>query len=93
VDLVAGVEGVEVLGLVEVPQHGGSVLAAGGAQGSVGGDGDGVDVAGVTDVVGLQAAGRELPDLSDASQQRCPIFKRCILLAECGNLWTNSEIW
>lgn len=64
VDLVAGVEGVEVLGLVEVPQHGGSVLATGGAQGSVRGDGDGVDVAGVTDVVGLETAGRELPNLS-----------------------------
>lgn len=65
VDLVAGVEGVEVLGLVEVPQHGGSVLATGGAQRSVRGDGDGVDVTGVTDVVGLQAAGRELPNLND----------------------------
>lgn len=63
VDLVTGVEGVEVLGLVQVPQHGGTVLATGGAEGSVGGDGDGVDVAGVTDVVGLQTAGSELPDL------------------------------
>lgn len=62
-DLVTGVEGVEVLGLVQVPQHGGTVLATGGAEGSVGGDGDGVDVAGVTDVVGLQTAGSELPDL------------------------------
>lgn len=63
VDLVTGLEGVEVLGLVQVPQHGGSVLATGGAEGAVWGDGDGVDVAGVADVVGLQAAGGELPDL------------------------------
>lgn len=62
-DLIAGVEGVKVLGLVQVPQHGGSVLAARGAQGSVWGDGDGVDVAGVADVVGLETAGRELPNL------------------------------
>lgn len=62
-DLIAGVQRVQVLGLVEVPQHGGTVLAAGGAERTVGGDGDGVDVAGVTDVVGLQAAGSELPDL------------------------------
>jgi hypothetical protein len=63
VDLIAGVEGVEVLGLVQVPEHGGTVLATGGAERAIGGDGDGVDVAGVTDVVGLQAAGSELPNL------------------------------
>lgn len=62
-DLVAGGEGVEMFGLVEVPEHGGAVFTAGGAEGAVRGDGDGVDVAGVADVVGLDAAGRELPDL------------------------------
>ena len=62
-DLIAGVQRVQVLGLVEVPQHGGTVLTAGGAERAVGGDGDGVDVAGVTDVVGLEAARREFPDL------------------------------
>ena len=62
-DLVVGVEGVEVLGLVEIPEHGGTVLATGGAEGAVGGDGDGVDVPGVADVVGLDFAGRELPNL------------------------------
>lgn len=36
VDLIAGGEGVEVLGLVQVPEHGGSVLAAGGAEGAIG---------------------------------------------------------
>jgi hypothetical protein len=63
VDLIASGERVEVLGLVKVPEHGGTVLATGGAEGSVGGDGDGVDVSGVTDVVGLETAGSELPNL------------------------------
>ena len=62
-DLVAGLQRVEVLRLVQVPQHGRAVFAAGGAEGAVGRDGDGVDVAGVADVVGLDAAGCELPDL------------------------------
>ena len=63
VDLVAGGQGVEVLGLVEVPEHGGAVLAARGAEGAVGGDGHRVDVAGVADVVGLDAARGQFPDL------------------------------
>lgn len=63
VDLVTGGERVQVLGLVQVPEHGGTVLATGGAERAIGGDGDGVDVAGVTDVVSLNTAGGELPDL------------------------------
>ena len=63
VDLITGVERVEVLALVQVPEHGGTVLATGSAKGTVGGDGDGVDVAGVTDVVSLDAASGELPNL------------------------------
>ena len=63
VDLVASGERVEVLRLVQVPEHGGSVLATGGAEGAIGRDGDGVDVAGVADVVGLDAAGSEFPNL------------------------------
>ena len=62
-DLVARGEGVEVFGFVEVPEHGGAVFAAGGAEGAVGGDGHGVDVARMADVVGLDAAGGEFPDL------------------------------
>lgn len=69
VDLVAGGEGVEVFGFVEVPEHGGAIFAAGSAQGAVGGDGDGVDVAGVADVVGLDAAGGEFPDLLGFSRK------------------------
>ena len=52
-----------MLGFVQVPEHGGSVFAARGAEGAVRGDGDGVDVAGVADVVGLDAAGGEFPYL------------------------------
>jgi hypothetical protein len=69
VDLVTGGERVEVLGLVQVPQHGGSVLATGGAQRAIGRDGDGVDVAGVTDVVSLDAAGSEFPDLFESASE------------------------
>ena len=62
-DLVAGSQGVQMLGLVEVPEHGGSVFSARSAEGAVGGDGDGVDVAGMADMVGLNAAGGEFPNL------------------------------
>ena len=62
-DLVASGQGVEVLGFIQVPEHGGAVFAARCAEGAVRGDGDGVDVAGVPDVVGLDAAGGEFPDL------------------------------
>jgi len=63
VDNVSGLEGVEVLALVEVPEHGDTVLTTGGGEGSIGGDGKGVDVTGVTVVVGLQLALVKLPNL------------------------------
>ena len=63
VDNVTGLEGVEVLALVEVPEHGDTVLAAGSSERTVGRDGDGVDVAGVAVVVGLELELLELPDL------------------------------
>jgi hypothetical protein len=63
VDNVSGLEGVEVLALVEVPKHGDTILSTGGGEGSIGGDGEGVDVTGVTVVVGLQLALAELPNL------------------------------
>ena len=62
-DFVARGQGVEVLGFVQVPEHGGAVFAARGAEGAVWRNGHGVDVAGVPDVVGLDAAGGEFPDL------------------------------
>jgi len=48
---------------VEVPEHGGTVLATGGAQGSVRGDADNVHVASVTNKVGAELAVAEVPDL------------------------------
>lgn len=63
VDDVTSLEGVKVLALVEVPEHGDAVLAAGRRERAVGGDGDGVDVAGVAVVVGLELELLELPDL------------------------------
>ena len=52
-----------MLPVIEVPQHGLGVLATAGAEGAVRGEGDGVDVAGVTDVVGLQLAVGQVPHL------------------------------
>jgi hypothetical protein len=63
VDGVAGVERVEVLALLEIPEHGGAVLATRGAEGTVGGDGHAVEVAGVAHKVGPELAAREVPHL------------------------------
>lgn len=63
VDLVTGLEGVEVLGLVKIPEHGGTVLTTGSAEGTVGRDGDCVDVANVADVVGLETVVGGAPNL------------------------------
>jgi hypothetical protein len=65
VDFVTGLEGVEVFRLVEIPQHRGTILATRGAERSIGRNGDGVDVASVADVVGLNAARSKFPDLSN----------------------------
>lgn len=72
VDLVVGVQRVKVLGLVEIPEHGGTVLATGGTQRAVRRDGNSVDVASVADVVGLQLAGAELPYLSSELEAILP---------------------
>ena len=63
VDDVTSFERVEVLALVEVPEHGDTVLATGGSERTVGGDGDSVDVSSVAVVVGLQLELGEFPDL------------------------------
>ena len=54
-----------MLAVVEVPKHGFGVLAAGGAEGAVGGHGDGVQVATVSDVVGLELAVGQVPYLEN----------------------------
>ena len=66
VDDASSVQSVEHAALVEVPQHGAAVLATGSAQGTVGGDGDGVEVASVLSEVGLQLAGLQVPHLDKA---------------------------
>ena len=65
VDAIASLERVQVLALVEVPEHGDTILAAGGREGTIGRNRDGVDVAGVAVVVGLELELRELPHLKD----------------------------
>ena len=49
--------------IIEVPQHRLAVLASTGTEGAVRGEGDGVDVSGVADVVGLQLAVGQVPHL------------------------------
>lgn len=53
-----------MLALVEVPKHGDTILTTGGGEGTIGRDGEGVEVTGVTVVGGLQLAVGELPDLA-----------------------------
>ena len=62
-DLISGLKRVEVFRFIEIPEHSGAILSTRGAEGSVGRDGDGVDVAGVANVVGLDPARGEFPDL------------------------------
>ena len=57
------VQSVQVLAIVEVPKHGLGVLATGGAQGAIGRHGHCVQVAGVTNMVGLQLAVGQVPHL------------------------------
>jgi len=59
-------QGVQVLAVIEVPQQGLGVLATGGAQGTVGRDSHGVQVAVVAVVVVLQLAVGQVPDLHGA---------------------------
>lgn len=63
VDNVTSLEGVEVLALVEIPKHSDTILSTGSSERAIGGDSDGVDVAGVPVVVGLQLELGEFPDL------------------------------
>merc|ERR1719220_2367442 len=66
-DLFAAVQLVEgvVAVLAEVPEEGFAVLATGGSQGTIGGDGDGVDESGVALEVVLELEVAEVPDLDD----------------------------
>lgn len=64
VDLITSGEGVQSGGGGQIPQEDRAVLTGGGTQRSVGGDGDGGNVSGVAEVVSLESAGIEVPDLS-----------------------------
>lgn len=77
------VQGVEVLAVVQVPQHGAGVLAAAGAQAAVGGHGHRVQVASVADVVGLQLAVRQVPDLKEDKIDKLEAFIEKTLPASC----------
>lgn len=58
-----------MLALVEIPKHGDTVLAARSSQGPIGGNSDGVDIACVAIVVGLELELGEFPNLQQG--QRC----------------------
>src|SRR5699024_5545121 len=63
VDDVIVVKSVQVLALGKIPEHSLEVLATRSAQGTVGRNGDGVQVAGVSDVVGLELAVGKVPHI------------------------------
>lgn len=54
-----------MLALVEIPEHGDAVFASRGGEGTVGGHGYCVDVAGVAVVVGLELELGQLPNLKE----------------------------
>lgn len=62
-DLVSRRQSVAEFAVVNVPDKSLTVLATGGAQGSVGRQSEGVNVTGVADVVSLQAAAGNIPGL------------------------------
>jgi len=59
------VEGVKVLTVVDIPEHLGTVLTTGTAEGTIGGDGDGVENTGVALEVGFQLTVVKVPDLDE----------------------------
>ena len=67
VDLIFGFEGVEMFRVVQVPEHGSSVLSSWGTERTIGGDGDYVDVSSVSVVVSAELAFAQFPDLDHKS--------------------------
>merc|ERR1739848_371669 len=63
VDGVGVIQSVQMFAIIEIPQHCFGVLAAGGTQRTVGRHGYGVQVSGVSEVVGLEPAVGQVPDL------------------------------
>ena len=64
IDDITSFQSVQVLSLRQVPQHGDTVLATRGTERTIRGDGDGVKVSGMTDVVGHKLAADQVPDLN-----------------------------
>jgi hypothetical protein len=67
VDLIFGFEGVEMFRVVQVPEHGGTVLSSWCAERTIWGDGDCVDVSSVSEMVGAKLAFGQFPDLDHSS--------------------------
>jgi len=65
VDSAVGVEGIQVLSVIDIPQHSGSILTTGTAKGTIRRDGDGVEDTGMASKVGLQLAVVEVPHLDE----------------------------
>jgi len=63
VDDVSGIEGVQVLAFVEIPELGSSVLTARSTERTIRGNSDGVDVVSVSREVGAELAVGQVPDL------------------------------
>lgn len=63
VDRIGVIQRVQMFAVIQIPKHGLGVLAAGSAQRTVRRHRDGVQIAGVTDVVGLQLAVSQVPYL------------------------------
>ncbi len=93
VDLVAGGQRIQVFGFVKIPKHGCAVFAARGAEGAVGGDGNGINIAGVPNVVGLDAAGGEFPDLCGIEGQLiCSRSQKLSFPKNCFNLVISALV-
>lgn len=60
-----GIEGVQVLSFVDIPEHSGTVLTTGSTERSIRRDGDGVDNFGVSCQVGLESTVVQVPDLDE----------------------------
>lgn len=63
VDLLLSIKSAKPRVVAEIPKHGLTVLATRGAEGTIGGNGDGVDVTRVADEVALELAVGEIPNL------------------------------
>jgi len=65
VDNIASLKRVEMLGVVQVPEHDNTVLATGSAKRTVRADSDSVDITSVANVVGSELALGEFPNLDN----------------------------